>query len=111
MRAALKPGEDSVKAVIVSDQVEAPCPPDFASLGGLKRKPEDIVLLQHSTGTTGLQKGVGRHKPVDGLWNCYTIERFGCVRFLASTVSRYGTDRVLVDADPAGVSVGDHVAI
>ena len=58
VRAALKPGEDSVKAVIVSDQVEAPCPPDFASLGGLKRKPEDIVLLQHSSGTTGLQKGV-----------------------------------------------------
>jgi fatty-acyl-CoA synthase len=58
VRAALKPGEDSVKAVIVSDQVEVPCQPDFPSLGGLKRMPEDIVLLQHSSGTTGLQKGV-----------------------------------------------------
>jgi fatty-acyl-CoA synthase len=58
VRAALKPGEDSVKAVIVSDQVDGPCLPDFASFGGLQRKPQDIVLLQHSSGTTGLQKGV-----------------------------------------------------
>jgi fatty-acyl-CoA synthase len=58
VRAALKPGEDSVKAVIISDQVDEPCIPDFLSLGGLRREPEDIVLLQHSSGTTGLQKGV-----------------------------------------------------
>jgi acyl-CoA synthetase (AMP-forming)/AMP-acid ligase II len=58
VRAALKPGEDSVKAVIVSDQVDGACRPDFGSFGGLQRKPEDIVLLQHSSGTTGLQKGV-----------------------------------------------------
>ncbi len=58
VRAALKPGEDSVRAVIVSDQADGPSEPDFAALGGLKRLPEDIVLLQHSSGTTGLQKGV-----------------------------------------------------
>ncbi len=58
VRAALKPGEDSVKAVIVSDQAVGPTAPDFATFGGLRRKPEDIVLLQHSSGTTGLQKGV-----------------------------------------------------
>ena len=58
IRAALKPGEDSVKALIVSDKVEEACLPDFDSFGGLRRKPEDIVLLQHSSGTTGLQKGV-----------------------------------------------------
>ncbi len=29
-----------------------------AVLAGLKRSPEEIVLLQHSSGTTGLQKGV-----------------------------------------------------
>jgi len=58
VRAALKPGEDSVKAVIVSDQVDGACLPDFGTFGGLQRKPEDIVLLQHSSGTTGLQKGV-----------------------------------------------------
>jgi fatty-acyl-CoA synthase len=58
VRAALRPGEDSVKAVIISDQAEGPCPPDFETHGGFCRKPEDIVLLQHSSGTTGLQKGV-----------------------------------------------------
>jgi fatty-acyl-CoA synthase len=58
VRAALKPGEDSVKAMIISDQAEKPCLPDFGTFGGLFRKPEDIVLLQHSSGTTGLQKGV-----------------------------------------------------
>jgi acyl-CoA synthetase (AMP-forming)/AMP-acid ligase II len=58
VRAALKPGEDSVKAVIVSNQAHGPVQPDFDSFGGLQRQPEDIVLLQHSSGTTGLQKGV-----------------------------------------------------
>lgn len=52
-------GEDSsVRCVIVTDQVEPPSEPDFSALGGLKRSPEDIVFLQHSSGTTGLQKGV-----------------------------------------------------
>jgi acyl-CoA synthetase (AMP-forming)/AMP-acid ligase II len=58
VRAALKPGEDSVRAVIVSNQAEGSCEPDFVHCGGLTRKSEDIVLLQHSSGTTGLQKGV-----------------------------------------------------
>jgi fatty-acyl-CoA synthase len=62
VRAALKPGEDSVKAVIISDRAEGtvnrPCLPDFATFGGLRRKEEDVVLLQHSSGSTGLQKGV-----------------------------------------------------
>jgi len=57
VRAALKPG-DPVRSVIISDQVVSPCEPDFLTLSGLKRKPEDIALLQHSSGTTGLQKGV-----------------------------------------------------
>jgi acyl-CoA synthetase (AMP-forming)/AMP-acid ligase II len=58
VHAVVKPGEGSIKAVIVSNQVDDPGEPDFADFGGLKRKPEDIVLLQHSSGTTGLQKGV-----------------------------------------------------
>lgn len=48
----------SVRAVIVSDQAEAAAEPDFATLGGARSAAEDIVLLQHSSGTTGLQKGV-----------------------------------------------------
>jgi acyl-CoA synthetase (AMP-forming)/AMP-acid ligase II len=47
-----------VRRVIVSDEVEPEGEVDFAAFGGLQRKPEDIVLLQHSSGTTGLQKGV-----------------------------------------------------
>ena len=58
VRAALNPGEDSVRAVIISNQVDGSSEPDFSALGGLKRRPEDIALLQHSSGTTGLQKGV-----------------------------------------------------
>jgi fatty-acyl-CoA synthase len=58
VRAALKPGEDSVKAVIVSEEADGPCPPVFGSFAGLNRQAEDIALLQHSSGTTGLQKGV-----------------------------------------------------
>ncbi len=58
VRAALKPGEDSVKTVIVSDQADGPCEPDFDLFWGVRRMPNDIVLLQHSSGTTGLQKGV-----------------------------------------------------
>ena len=57
VRASLKPG-DPVRSVIISEKVELPCEPDFLTLSGLKRKPEDIALLQHSSGTTGLQKGV-----------------------------------------------------
>ena len=58
VHSALKPGEDSVRAVIISNQIESPAKPDFAIFAGLKRKPQDIALLQHSSGTTGLKKGV-----------------------------------------------------
>lgn len=45
----------SVRAVMLTEELEQPDTPIF----NLKlRKPEDIVLLQHSSGTTGLQKGV-----------------------------------------------------
>ncbi len=65
VRAATKPGEDSVKTVIVTDQIEGSNPPRFSSFDGLTRRPEDIALLQHSSGTTGLQKGVAlSHKAV-----------------------------------------------
>jgi acyl-CoA synthetase (AMP-forming)/AMP-acid ligase II len=45
----------SVRAVMLTEELEQPNTPVF----NIKlRKPEDIVLLQHSSGTTGLQKGV-----------------------------------------------------
>jgi fatty-acyl-CoA synthase len=58
VREAIQPGRDSVKSIIISDQVEGPCAPKFSSFGGLSRLAEDIAILQHSSGTTGLQKGV-----------------------------------------------------
>jgi acyl-CoA synthetase (AMP-forming)/AMP-acid ligase II len=57
VRAALKTG-DSVRAVITSDQIEGQTDLDIESLAGFSRTREAIVLLQHSSGTTGLQKGV-----------------------------------------------------
>ncbi len=50
----------SVRVILTSSQIEAGSPEGISwdSLGGCKRSPEDIVLLQHSSGTTGLQKGV-----------------------------------------------------
>jgi fatty-acyl-CoA synthase len=55
---AIKP-DGSVRAVIVSNEIITQpelCTTTFEL--GVKRSPEDIVLLQHSSGTTGLQKGV-----------------------------------------------------
>jgi fatty-acyl-CoA synthase len=57
VRAALQEG-DAVRSVVVADRIEARSDTDFTSLKGFQRTPEDIVLLQHSSGTTGLQKGV-----------------------------------------------------
>ena len=57
IRPALKT-DDSVRQVILSTEVEGARIPDFSTLAGFERHPEDIVLLQHSSGTTGLQKGV-----------------------------------------------------
>jgi acyl-CoA synthetase (AMP-forming)/AMP-acid ligase II len=72
VRAALKV-EDSVRSVIVTDKVEEQTEPDFDTLPGLNRKPEDIVLLQHSSGTTGLQKGVAlSHRAVFNQLDAYT---------------------------------------
>jgi acyl-CoA synthetase (AMP-forming)/AMP-acid ligase II len=71
VRAALQEG-DSVRFVIVTDRIEPPLEVDLASLDGMRRKSEDIVLLQHSSGTTGLQKGVAlSHQAVFNQLNSY----------------------------------------
>jgi acyl-CoA synthetase (AMP-forming)/AMP-acid ligase II len=57
VRSALTEG-DSVRAVIVAEDISQDAAVDLAGLGGLQRLAEDVVLLQHSSGTTGLQKGV-----------------------------------------------------
>src|SRR5215216_5465328 len=55
VRGALQDG-DPVRAVILTNQFESETRIDFNMLQGLSRNAEDIVLLQHSSGTTGLQK-------------------------------------------------------
>ena len=57
VRGALQP-DSSVRTVIITDRVEPASPPDFDLLPLSNRSPADTVLLQHSSGTTGLQKGV-----------------------------------------------------
>ncbi|MDX9863168.1 MAG: AMP-binding protein [Anaerolineaceae bacterium] len=57
VRSALIEG-DSVRAVIVAEEVSGDALVDLEALGGLQRAPQDVVLLQHSSGSTGLQKGV-----------------------------------------------------
>ena len=57
VRSALMEG-DSVRAVIVAEEVSGDTLVELDALGGLQRAPEDVVLLQHSSGSTGLQKGV-----------------------------------------------------
>jgi acyl-CoA synthetase (AMP-forming)/AMP-acid ligase II len=48
----------SIRAVLVAEEIQPQAQPDFSRLSGLQRQPQDTVLLQHSSGTTGLQKGV-----------------------------------------------------
>jgi acyl-CoA synthetase (AMP-forming)/AMP-acid ligase II len=46
--------------------------PDFGALGGLRRHCDDLALLQHSSGSTGLQKGVAlSHRAVFNQLNAY----------------------------------------
>src|SRR5215216_7732482 len=71
VRAALQK-DDSVRSVIVAGPMEAQTKIDFASLKGLQRNPADIVLLQHSSGTTGLQKGVAlSHQAIFNQFDSY----------------------------------------
>jgi acyl-CoA synthetase (AMP-forming)/AMP-acid ligase II len=71
VRAALGEGS-SVRRILVSDEVQPAEKFDPNSFGGLQRKNDDIVLLQHSSGTTGLQKGVAlSHQAVINQLNTY----------------------------------------
>jgi fatty-acyl-CoA synthase len=70
---AIQPGS-SVRTVLVSDQVVPLTEINSTILKeGLERLPADIVLLQHSSGTTGLQKGVAlSHQAVFNQLESYT---------------------------------------
>jgi acyl-CoA synthetase (AMP-forming)/AMP-acid ligase II len=65
----------SVRAVIYSEDAAFPRDPDFSVLRGMQRRDEEIVLLQHSSGTTGLQKGVAlSHRAVHNQLEHYRKE-------------------------------------
>lgn len=49
---------DSVRSIMIAELIKNEPFAGLESLQGFERNPEDIVLLQHSSGTTGLQKGV-----------------------------------------------------
>ena len=71
IRLALKKG-DSVRAVIVTKDVTPESEQSLDSLSGSRSTSDDIVILQHSSGTTGLQKGVAlSHKSVFNQLNAY----------------------------------------
>ncbi len=64
--------DDSVRAVILTNQFEPRSGLNFDTLQGFTRNSNDIVLLQHSSGTTGLQKGVAlSHQAVFNQLNAY----------------------------------------
>lgn len=57
VRVAAK-GKKSIRAILVSNEVTSIADSMIAEFNGQYSSPRDIVLLQHSSGTTGLQKGV-----------------------------------------------------
>jgi len=72
VRSALKPG-DLVRGILLTSQLGEQAEPDPSQMGGFQRTPEEIVLLQHSSGTTGLQKGVAlSHQAVLNQLEAYT---------------------------------------
>jgi len=60
------------RQILVSDHIQ-PCDSfDLDQMAGMRSAPQDIVLLQHSSGTTGLQKGVAlSHQAIFNQLNAY----------------------------------------
>ncbi len=58
--------------VFIADRIPQQDKVDFASLPGAQAKEDEIVLLQHSSGSTGLQKGVAlSHRAIFNHLNSY----------------------------------------
>lgn len=68
----LETSDTSVKAVIISDEIDLNSNKNSGIHAGLNQQNSDVVLLQHSSGTTGLQKGVAlSHQSVFNQLNSY----------------------------------------
>jgi fatty-acyl-CoA synthase len=63
----------SIRSLLLCTEIQPVPDLDPLQLAGFVRSPEDIVLLQHSSGTTGLQKGVAlSHQAVFNQLSSYT---------------------------------------
>ena len=50
--------DGSVREILLTSDIREPIRVNFDDLSGMTNSPDSITLLQHSSGTTGLQKGV-----------------------------------------------------
>jgi len=65
-------GDWRLPQVLVAAEGTSAITPNWATLGGMTRTSSDLVLLQHSSGSTGLQKGVAlSHGAVFNQLNAY----------------------------------------
>ncbi len=79
----------SIHAIISSDNIQSGDVSNIDEFLGLKRSKDDIVLLQHSSGTTGLQKGVAlSHQAVFNQIESYS-------KAMQLNVSPHGKDTVV----------------
>jgi acyl-CoA synthetase (AMP-forming)/AMP-acid ligase II len=63
---------NSIKAFLASDNIPPASDLNPDRFPGLQRNPDEIVLLQHSSGTTGLQKGVAlSHQAIQNQLSSY----------------------------------------
>jgi fatty-acyl-CoA synthase len=78
-------GIHSVRKLLLDEDIQAVHPVDLDQLAGFNRLPDEIVLLQHSSGTTGLQKGVAlSHQAV-----------FNQLESYAKSISLTGEDKII----------------
>src|SRR3972149_1127109 len=57
--------DDSVREIILVEEQKGDSLPEISKMGGFFRDENEIALLQHSSGSTGLQKGIAlSHKAV-----------------------------------------------
>jgi fatty-acyl-CoA synthase len=64
--------DSPVREIFITDRIPVRDKPDFSTLAGLSRKESDILVVQHSSGSTGLQKGVAlSHRAMFNHLECY----------------------------------------
>lgn len=63
----------SVQSILIAENISPPDYVETQALRGICRTPDQLVLLQHSSGTTGLQKGVAlSNKAISNQINSYS---------------------------------------